>query len=113
MKIIKHKTLTLGKDVILEAFLKYLDDSFTNTMERAKREKRIVHNPYYWEKGEFVSLDYIDKYGNIIYTHTQPGVPVEHENYKIQVAIHYEDYKPYHDRWVLQLERDKKLEELV
>ncbi len=59
------------------------------------------------------SLDCIDKYGNICYTRTQPGVPIGDYNHTIQSVVHYEDYKPYHDRWVIQIERDRKIGEIV
>lgn len=103
----------LERDVILDAFLKYLDDRFVDRVEKAKLEKWKVSNPHFWEKSEFISLDYIDKHGNICYSHTQPGVPPGNEYHTIQTAVPYEKYKPYHDRWVLQIERNRKIGEIV
>jgi hypothetical protein len=110
MKKVKY---VLERDVILEAFLKYLDDRFVDRVRTAKIEKWKVFNPHFWEKSEFISLDCIDKYGNICYTHTQPGVPIGDDYHTIQTAVHYDDYKPYHDRWVIQIERDRKIGEIV
>jgi hypothetical protein len=109
MKKVKY---VLERDVILDAFLKCLDDRFVERVRTAKIENWKVFNPHFWEKSEFISLDYIDKNGNIFYTRTQPGVPIGDYNHTIQSVVHYEDYKPYHDRWVIQIERDRKIGEI-
>ena len=107
------KTKIKIDDIILDAFLACMDDEFYRTREETKKNGTKVYNPDFWEKPKFISLDYIDKYNNIVYTETQPGVPEGQPYYTLGIAMPYEEYKPYHDKWMLSIKRDKKLKELT
>lgn len=98
-------------DVILEAFIEYINDDFIKT--RKETDPARVFNPHFWEQGKFVSLDGIDKYGNIIYQETQPGTTPDFEYHIIGIAVPYDWYKPYHDKWMLSIKRDSKLEKIL
>jgi hypothetical protein len=98
--------------IIEEAFREYLDDSFKESRKATKYSGFISPNPHYWEQGQFVSLDGYDKYGNIVYKETQPGTDPSFELHIISVAVHYEGYKTYHDRWMAIQKREEIFEEL-
>jgi hypothetical protein len=98
--------------IIEEAFREYLDDSFKESRKATKDSGFISPNPHYWEQGQFVSLEGYDKYGNIVYRETQPGTDPSFEHHIISVAVHYEGYKPYNDRWLAIQKREEILEEL-
>jgi hypothetical protein len=73
----------------MEALLECLKVSHIKDCNYTRASGRIVNNPHYWEQGEFVSLDYIDQYDNIVYTVTQPGTMPTDSNHTIGVAFHY------------------------
>ena len=98
--------------IIEEAFREYLDDSFKESRKATNDSGFISPNPHYWEQGQFVSLEGYDKYGNIVYRETQPGTDPSFEHHIISVAVHYEGYKPYNDRWLAIQKREEILEEL-
>lgn len=97
-------------DVILEAFIEYLNDDFIKSRKETDPSKVI--NPHYWEQGKFVSLEGIDKYGNIIYKETQAGTTPDFEYHIISIAAYYSEYKPYHKKWMKSIKRESKLNEL-
>lgn len=43
----------------------------------------------------------------------QPGTEPGDDHHHISTTVWYEDYKPFHDRWELQLERERKLNSLL
>ncbi len=98
-------------NVIQEAFIEYLNDNFK--IIRQQTDPTTVINPHYWEQGKFVSLDGIDKYGNIMYKETQPGITTDFEYHIIGISVHYDNYKPYHKKWMKQIIRDNKLKQLL
>lgn len=98
-------------DVIEEAFIEYLNDVFIKSRKEANPVKVI--NPHFWTQGEFVSLDGMYKYNNILYTETQPGTTPDFEYHKIQIAVHYEEYEPYHKKWMRSIERNKLIEDIL
>ncbi len=100
------------EDIILGAFIECITDYHIQTRKEVKESGEIVRNPHFYEQGQFVSLDYIDPYNNIIYRKTQPGVDPTEPNFTIGVAHPYAWYKPYHDKWMRPINIDKKLDEL-
>lgn len=108
----KNRRKIKKEDIILDALLECLNDYHIRTRKEARESGRTIFNPHYWEQGEFISLDYVDKYNNIVYTVTQPGTDKSFSHHKIGVAFSYRDYKPYHDRWMTPIKRNIKLKEL-
>jgi len=101
------------EDIILDAFLECIREDHIKSREIAILTNQKVINPHFWQQGKFISIDYIDKYNNIIYRETQPGTNEGDDNHIIGIAFPYIDYKPYHDKWVKLLNREKNLNELV
>jgi hypothetical protein len=94
----RNKARRTRESIIMDAFLECLHDDHIKTRRETKESGHLVFNPYFWEQGEFVSLDYIDGYGNIIFTETQPGTKTSDTYHTISIAFPYDKYKPYHDR---------------
>jgi hypothetical protein len=101
------------EDIILDAFLECLREYHIRTRREVKLSGEKVYNPYFWEQGEFVSIKYIDGYNNICYNVTQPGTKPTDDYHIISVAFPYEDYKPFHDKWMRYKNRENLLNELV
>ncbi len=101
------------EDIIIEAFLECLEYDHRKYRQEVKDSGKIVHNPYFWEQGEFISINYIDKYGNICYTVTQPGTKPTDSYHEIGVALPYDNYKPFHDKWVRFGNRMENLNKLI
>lgn len=101
------------EDIILDAFLECLREEHIKSRQHSIKINQTVLNPHYWQQGEFVAIDYVDKYNNIVYRETQPGTGKDDENHIIGIAFPYYEYKPYHDRWVKLLNREKNLNDLV
>jgi len=97
----------------MDAFLECLKEDHIKSRREVKESGKTVYNPHFWEQGEFISLDYVDKYNNIVYTVTQPGIKPTDEYHTIGVAYPYQDYKPFHEKWMKFRNRDKHLSELL
>jgi hypothetical protein len=74
----------------------YLNDNFIRSRKDADLSK--IFNPYYFEQGEFVSLEGFDKHGNIVYKQRQPGNIKGSCNNIISISVHYDEYMPYHKK---------------
>jgi hypothetical protein len=101
------------EDIILEALIEWFDDDFKTSRAEAKKNPTEVTNPHFWEKPQFVSLNYIDQYNNICITETQAGVDPSEPNYTIGVAVPYVWYKPYHDKYMKMRNRIESIDSLV
>lgn len=55
------------EDIIIDAFLDCINNEFLITRRKSKESGETIFNPHYFEQGKFVSLDYIDRYNNIVY----------------------------------------------
>ena len=97
--------------VILDAFIESINEYHTRS--RKETNPKTVINPHYWEQGKFISLDKVDRYGNIIYSETQPGTTIDFEYHIIGIAFPYKEYKPFHDKWVIFLNRKEKLKRIL
>ncbi len=109
----KGKNKIKKEDIILDALIECLNEDHIKSRRETKESGQKVYNPHFWEQGKFVSLSHIDKYGNICYKETQPGTKPTDEYHIIGVALPYEDYKPFHDKWMKFRNRDNKLNELI
>jgi len=98
--------------IIEAAFREYINDFFKETRKAVKDSGQIVPNPHFWEQGQFVGIEGYDRYGNIVYKETQPGTDPSFEYHIISIAVHYEGYRPYHDRWMAIEKREEILEQL-
>lgn len=105
--------ITQIDDIILDAFLEYLEDDFIKSRDDAKKSSQRIYNVHFWEKARFISLDYIDPYGNIIHTETQPGTKTGDVHHQLSIATPQYEYKPFHDKWVKILNRRKNLDQLI
>ena len=99
--------------IILEALIAWHKWDFETSREETRRTKQQVWNPHFWDYGEFVEYIGVNKDGLIWYRETQPGTKPDDENHIIGVSTWYDDYKPFHDKWMLQLDRDKKLNTIL
>lgn len=106
------KTYKDRPEVILGAFIEYVNDFFKKTRAEAKSRGREIANPRFFEQGRFVSLEGFDRHGNIVYRETQPGTDESFEFHIISIACPYSDYKPYHDRWAREGLIEAKLESI-
>lgn len=88
------------EDIILEAFIESIDDYHNDNIKQVKNSGQIVTNKYFWDKPQFVSIDYIDKYNNIVYKETQCGTDPSDSNHIITLAFPYIWYKPFHDKYL-------------
>lgn len=104
----RHKRIT-KEDIIMDALIECLQYEHITTRKEMKESGKTVFNPHFWEQGEFISLDYINKYGDIVFTQTQPGTKPSDSYHKISIAFPYGEYKPFHDRW----NRENKINQLI
>ncbi len=112
---VKNKNKKVNKisccNVILGALIEYINDDFIKTRENTNPDR--VFNPHFWEQGKFVSLDGMDKYGNIIYQETQSGTTPDFEYHIISIATPYDEYKPYHKKWMKSFKRNEKIDDIL
>lgn len=92
--------MNIRRDIIIDAFLDCINNEFLITRRKSKESGETIFNPHYFEQGKFVSLDYIDRYNNIFYTTTQSGTDPKDSYHTIKVAYTYNEYKPFHDKWM-------------
>lgn len=108
-----NKNKLRANDIIKDAFIECLNNCYTKSRQDSISSGTKITNPHYFEKSEFVSIDYIDQWGNIVYTEKQPGTKPSDLYHTIQVAVPYYDYKPFHNKWLRFINRDKNLNELL
>jgi len=97
----------------LEALIAWHKWNFETSREEYKRNGIKVWNPYFWEYGEFVEYVGVSNSGLICYREIQSGTEPGDELHIIEISSWYDNYKPFHDRWELQLERERKLNSLL
>ena len=99
--------------IILDALIAWHKWKFETSREEYRKNKTKVHNPHFWEYGEFVEYVGVANDGLIWYKQKQPGTAPEHEYHIIGVSTWYEEYKPFHDRWMLAKQRNERIETIL
>lgn len=113
MKKKNMKSKFMCCNIILTPFIQCVDDYFLRNRKEIVNSGEKISNPFFFIQGEFISLEGIDRYGNIIYKEKQSGTKPDFKYHIISVAMPYTEYKPYHENWMKQINRQNKLEELV
>ena len=99
--------------VILDALIAWHKWDFEKSREDYRKHNVTILNPYFWEYGEFVEYVGVNKRGLIFYRDIQPGTEPDNEYHILDSSVWYDDYKPFHDRWMLEITREEKLKELL
>lgn len=97
----------MTRAIIKEAFIEYINDEFKVSRKKAKESGRDILDNNYWIQGTLIKIEGIDINGNIVYKEKKSGTETI-----LSVRAHYDEYKPYHDRWMIIKKRNKKLKEL-
>jgi hypothetical protein len=99
--------------IIIDALITWHKWNFETSREEYRKNQTKVNNPYFWEYGELVEYIGVNKGGLIWYTQKQPGTNSGDEYHIIGVTIWYEEYRPFHDRWMLAKQRNDRIDSIL